>query len=98
MLQRAGADQSALHGAGLSIADIDAGGSDVTVTLSVNFGILAVAAGNTGVSVSGTNSLSVTLAGTVTEINNLLNDGSTGTINYNANSDTPPASATLTMT
>ena len=43
-----------LHGTGLSIADVDAGGNDVTVTLSVTQGILTIAAGNSGVnSVSG---------------------------------------------
>ncbi len=92
-----------LHGTGLSIADVDAGGNDVTVTLSVTQGILTIAAGNSGVnSVSGSGTSSVTITGTITEINNLLGGidtgpGSAGTIVYNANVDNPPSSATLTL-
>src|SRR5690606_27547994 len=42
-----------LHGTGLSIADLDAGTSTVQATLSVTAGMLTVAAGTTGVTVSG---------------------------------------------
>ena len=92
-----------LHGTGMSIADIDAGTNVISATLSVTAGILTVAAGNSGVdSVSGSGTSSVTVTGTVTEINNLLGGvdtggGSAGTIVYQANTDTPPASATLTL-
>ncbi|RZL07772.1 MAG: hypothetical protein EOP40_15025, partial [Rubrivivax sp.] len=86
-----------LHGTGLSIADVDAGSASVQATLSVTAGILTVAAGSTGVSVSGSGTGSVTLTGTVAQINNLLAGLNTGTITYVMNSDTPPASATLTL-
>jgi VCBS repeat-containing protein len=89
-----------LHGKGLSVSDVDAGSGNVTVTLSVTSGIISVSGGNSGIGggdISGNNSSSVTLTGTLTELNSLLSGGSTGTINYNANSDNPPASTTLTL-
>ena len=61
-----------LHGTGLSIADVDAGSASVTATLSVVSGTLTVTAGTTGAAVSGSGSNSVTLTGTLTQINNLL--------------------------
>ncbi|KQU71853.1 hypothetical protein ASC75_24125 [Aminobacter sp. DSM 101952] len=92
-----------LHGTGLSIADVDAGSGTVTAVLSVTFGILDVVRGNSGVSVSGSGTGSVTLTGTIAQINNLLGgvdtgSGSAGTIRYNANNDAPPSSAVLTLT
>ena len=87
-----------LHGTGLSIADIDAGGAAVRATVSVTSGILTAAAGTTGVTVTGSGTASVTLDGTLTQINNLLAGSLSGTLSYTANSDTPAASATLTLT
>ncbi len=90
-----------LHGTGLSIADVDAGGNDITVTLTVTQGILTVTAGNSGVnSVSGSPGSTITITGTITEINNLLGGidtgmGSAGTIVYNANLDNPGPSRYL---
>ena len=86
-----------LHGTGLSVADVDAGSNDVTVTVSVTSGILTAAAGSTGVDITNSGSASVTLVGTLTEINDLLAGNSSGTLTFNANSDTPAASATLTL-
>ena len=86
-----------LHGTGLSVTDADAGASSVQATLSVTAGALTVSAGTTGVTVSGSGSASVTLTGTVTQVNNLLAGLNGGTVSYLINSDTPPASATLTL-
>jgi VCBS repeat-containing protein len=92
-----------LHGTGLSISDVDAGGGSMTVTLSVGFGTLTLSAGNSGAIIgAGNGTSSVQVTGTVTQINNLLGGidtgpGSAGTINYNANSDSPPSSTTLTL-
>ncbi len=86
-----------LQGTGLSIADMDAGSASVQATLSVTAGILTVAAGSTGVVVSGSGTGTVTLTGTLAQINNLLAGLNSGTITYVMNSDTPPASATLTL-
>ena len=91
----------ALQGSGLSIGDVDAASDDVTVTLSVGFGKLTVGSGNSGVNVTNNGTMSVTLVGTVAEINALLAGGGSGgsakTITYLADSDIPPASTVLTM-
>ena len=91
-----------LQGTGLSISDVDAGAGSMTVTLSVGEGILTLAAGNSGATVSNSGTSSVTITGTVAQINNLLGGidtgpGSAGTITYNDNTDTPSASTTLTL-
>ena len=91
-----------LHGTGLSIADVDAGSNAISITLSVTQGILTVTAGNSGVnSVSGSPSSSVTVTGTIAEINNLLG-GIDRTSGPQARSSTTPMStirrsATLTF-
>ena len=86
-----------LHGTGLSIGDVDAGGASVTATLSVVSGTLTVTAGTTGAAVSGSGSNSVTLTGTLTQINNLLAGNLGATASYIISSDAPPASDTLTL-
>ncbi len=86
-----------LAGTGLSIADVDAGAAAVRATLSVVSGTLTVTAGATGVTVTGSGSNSVTLDGTLAQINNLLAGNAGATASYIINSDTPPASDTLTL-
>jgi len=56
----------------ISIADMDAGGSDVTVTLSVDQGILTLA-GTTGLVVNNDGTGTVDLTGTLADVNNALN-------------------------
>ena len=56
---------------GLSIADVDAGASSMTVTLNVGSGTLSAVA-TTGVTIVGNGTATVTLTGTVTAINSLL--------------------------
>ena len=82
----------ALHGTGLSVADIDAGLAMINMTLSVDAGNLTVAAGTTGVSLGGSGTSSVLVIGTLTQLNNLLSGNLGGTISYLLNSDAPPAS------
>jgi hypothetical protein len=82
---------------GLTVADPDSAGADVTVILSVSEGTLDVAAGTSGVVVAGSGTSSVTLTGTVAEINALLTSDATSTVDYANGSDTPSASATLTL-
>ena len=87
-----------LKGTGLSISDVDAGSGSMSVTLAVTEGTLNVTAGTSGAAVSGSGTSSVTLTGTVAQINNLLNSNATSTVSYIDNTDTPSASSTLTLT
>ena len=86
-----------LHGTGLSVADVDAGAASLTATLSVGSGILTVGAGTTGVTVGGSGTGTVTLTGTLAQINNLLAGNLSATAVYNANTDAPPSSTVLTL-
>ena len=61
-----------LKNTGLSISDVDAGSSSMTVTLSVTEGTLNVTAGTSGAAVSNSGTSSVTITGTVAQINALL--------------------------
>ncbi|EHS53635.1 type 1 secretion target domain-containng protein [Rhizobium sp. PDO1-076] len=91
----------ALQGTGLTIGDIDAASDEVVVTLAVGFGKLTIDAGDSGVNVGRNGTMSVTLTGSIAEINALLAGGGSGsrekTITYLADSDTPPGSTVLTM-
>ena len=89
----------AIHGAGFTVSDVDAGGGQVTATLSVGEGTILVAAGNSGVTITnGNNSNAVTLTGTIAQIDALLTGAGTGTIVYTNPSDTPSANTPFTVT
>ena len=89
---------------GFQVADVDAGSSKLRMTLSVGHGVLNITEGNSGVSIiSGDNTSSVVVEGTLTQLNNLLKQidagtGSAGKIEYRSDSDNPPASTGLTIT
>jgi hypothetical protein len=93
-----------LKNTGLSVGDVDAGNGRVTVTLSVTEGTLTVSiapgsggkAGTAVVANSGTSS--VTITGTIAQINSLLNDNPTSVVSYFNDSDAPSSSVTLTLT
>ena len=55
----------------MSVADVDAGSATVTATLSVEHGILNVTAGTSGAIVGGSGTGSVTITGTIAQINAL---------------------------
>ena len=76
---------------GLSITDVDAGASSMTVTLAMTNGTLTVSGGTAAIAGSGTNS--VTLTGTVAQINATL----AATVSYVPTGNFSGA-ATLTMT
>jgi hypothetical protein len=86
-----------LKNTGLSISDVDAGGASMTVTLSVVQGTLNVTAGGSGTVISGSGTGTVTITGTITQINNLLSTDATSTVSYINNLDAPAASTTLTL-
>jgi hypothetical protein len=90
-----------------SISDVDADANDtMTVTLSVGEGTLHVDRGNSGIAsngISGNDTGSVTITGTQTQINNLLEGidtgtNSAGTVTYTDANHNPSASTTLTLT
>ena len=83
---------------GLSVSDVDGGppGSE-TVTLSVTEGTLHVLAGTSGAGVSGDNTSSVTITGTIAQINALLQTDGTSVVQYIDANDNPSATATLTL-
>ena len=87
-----------LKGSDLLVGDPDSGSETVAATLAVTYGILTVTAGTSGATVTGSGSSSVTIEGSVAEINDLLRTNTTSTVTYTADSNAPPASATLTLT
>ncbi len=83
---------------GFTVSDVDEAGSGATATLNVGEGAITVVIGDSGVTIdSGNGTGTVTVSGTITQINTLLNDTSTGTITYLNSSDTPSASTTFTV-
>ncbi|MEZ6087261.1 MAG: cadherin-like domain-containing protein [Pirellulaceae bacterium] len=88
-----------IHGTGFSVSDVDAAAGTMTATIAVGEGSITVAEGDSGVTISaGNGSGTVTLTGTLAQIDNLLTGSGTGTIVYHNGSDTPSASTTLTVT
>ena len=81
----------------MMISDPDSGNDDVTVTISVTEGKLYVEGGWTGVQVTNNNSMSVTLKGSVSEINNLLKESNSGYVSYINENNTPTHNVTLTL-
>ena len=57
---------------GISVADVDANGGTITVTLSVNTGGVLQASSGGGVTVTGSGTASITLSGTLADINTYL--------------------------
>ena len=82
---------------GLAVSDVDSLGGVEKVTLSVTEGTLTVKAGTSGATVSGSGSKSVTVTGTLAQINGLLNTDGTSTVSYIDNTYNPSPSATLTL-
>jgi len=87
---------SAETGQVISVADLDAAGSDLTVTLVATHGTLSVANDSIlpGLTVTGSGTASLTLTGTVTEINTAL-----ASLQFLSNgSFTGPATITVNVT
>ena len=70
----------------------------MTATLTVGEGTLAITAGDSGIATVANNANTVSFTGTLAQIDALLTGSSTGTIVYNNGSDTPSATATITLT
>jgi Domain of unknown function (DUF4347)/FG-GAP-like repeat len=93
-----------LHNANLNVSDVDGGitGQNETATLSVSHGILHAAAGtgvSSGVTITNNNSSSLTVNGTIAQINGLLNGDLTSTLTLSGllDADDTPNSATLSL-
>ncbi|HEX8194279.1 MAG TPA: FG-GAP-like repeat-containing protein [Allosphingosinicella sp.] len=87
-----------LRNAGLSVGDLDSGGQSVTVTLSVGYGTIQATPGSSGAVVTQTAPGTITITGTVAQINALLNTASGSSLTFLADTDAPPASTILTLT
>lgn len=84
-----------LEGIGFSLADTDANGTQ-TLVLHTTTGTIDVTVGTSGVTIaSGDTTATVTLTGTLAQLNNLLQHTGTGTIVFN---DGGNATGTLTLT
>jgi hypothetical protein len=79
----------------MSVADVDAASGNVTATVSVDYGILNAAAGTSGVVLSGSGTATVTISGTIAQINDFLSTNGTSSFGYVPNTDTPPVTTTL---
>ncbi len=87
-----------VHGTGFSVTDADETGAGARAVISVGEGTITIAEGDSGVTIdAGNGSGSVTILGSIAQINNLLTGGGTGTISYLNSSDTPSASTTITV-
>ena len=86
-----------IHGSGFSVNDVDDANGTARAVLSAAEGVVTIVEGDSGVTIdSGNNSGSVTLLGTIAQIDNLLTGSSTGTITYLNHSNTPSTSTTFT--
>jgi VCBS repeat-containing protein len=86
-----------LKNTGLSVSDVDGNAGSETVTLSVAEGTLTVTPGTSGAIVNNSGTPSVTITGTLAQINALLNTDGTSIVSYIDNTDDPSASAQLTL-
>jgi VCBS repeat-containing protein len=77
----------------ITIADADAGSDIISVTLSVTEGVLAVAAGTSGVTVDDSDSQHIVLSGTLAEIQALLGSDPTSSVSYTYDDDFLPLAA-----
>ena len=88
-----------IEGTGFTVSDVDAASGSMTATIVVGEGSVTVAVGDSGATISGGNGTgTVTLTGTLSQLDNLLTGAGTGTITYLNSSDTPSASTTITVT
>src|SRR5258707_1388746 len=67
---------------GLAISAVDAGSGSMTVTLAVTEGTLTLTAGSSGAVVTNSGTASVTITGTVAQVNDLLNTNASSTVSY----------------
>jgi hypothetical protein len=81
----------------ITVADVDAASGQVSVDVTVGTGILNANVGTSGVIVSGVGTSGVRITGTIAQVNDFLSTNATSSFTYTANSDTPPASTSLSV-
>ena len=86
-----------LKNTGLSIGDVDGGTGIETATLAVGEGTLTATAGDSGASIRGSGSKSLTISGTTAAIDAVLGGAGASTLTYSDKTDTPSASTELTL-
>lgn len=87
-----------IHGQGFSVADVDIGLTEATLTLQAGDGTITVSAGNSGVAISSGNGTgTVVLTGTMDELDNLLTGGGSGTVTYQTSTFTSNDTFTVTV-
>jgi hypothetical protein len=87
-----------LHTTGIVVNDSDGDTLSVTISAPLLYSEITAAVGTTGVIISsGNGSNSLVLTGTSAQLNNLFAGNNGGTLTYRANSDTPAATETLTI-
>lgn len=90
-------EQTALSLKAFDMTVGDTSSGVVTVTLSVAYGVLNATPGTSGAIVSGNGGSTLTITGTVGQINALLRTDATSTVTYTPDTNAPPAAATLTL-
>jgi Ca2+-binding RTX toxin-like protein len=88
---------SSLKGS-IVLADVDAGSSVVTATLTVVYGVLNVGVGTSGATiVSGNGTGTVVVSGTIAQLNDMLGSNATSIVTFTADTDAPPSSSLFTI-
>lgn len=91
-----------LSGTGIAIDDPDLPTGNLTATLSLTSGAhtgrLDLVPGTTGITVISSSAQSISISGTIDQINAILLGSSGSSLKFTANSDTPATSSTLTLT
>lgn len=88
-----------LHGTGISIEDVDTNNLSVTISASAPASTLNAVTGTTGVSImSGNGTATLVISGSLAQLNEFLAGSNGGTLTFQSESDTPAATATLTIT
>ena len=85
-----------LHGTGISVSD-DSASLTLTFTNSSSSSIYTVVVGNSGLTTAGSGA-TVSITGTVAQLNAFLAGSTTGTLTFRLTGDTPVASVTMTVT
>ncbi len=82
----------------LTVGDVDSTSSTVSATLTVAEGIVSAVQGDSAVTVVNSGTGTMTLTGSITQINNLLAGSTTGNVTYFNGLNDPSSSVLLTLT